>query len=228
MVSFEEKDWEGPGPDHSTWVTDHNAISPEEALIAFEESDEVPERATMTWDDAVLDRLPKEEADLLTMYYVDRKSQHEIAQVMRCSQPAISYAISRAQQRVRWIMGPGSWFTSEQFRDACRTVLSPGTTTLMATYWQTTSQTATGLMYGMLQGRTRHAIHHGTARLASASYGDRRYSRYALGFSELEQWGQGLMWTSQQTNQLRLRGAKAVPRRWQGRDGNGGATPPPP
>lgn len=210
--TFFEKGW-SHSLDHSTWLIDHASFNPEEALIASEDSDDVPDDPKPRLDLGLLEKLPREEADLLTLYYVERKSQKDIAACMGCSQPAVSYAIQRAFLRVRWMLGPGSWFSSEEFVQGCSGALASQTLVLMGDYWRTTSQTATGLLHGMLQGRVRHAIHYGTGRLAAQSYEDRTYSRYALGFAELESWGQNLLWTAQQTNQLR-KSLERPPVRW--------------
>ena len=187
----------------STWLVDHEGLDPEAALIARESPEPDDEPRGEGLDLGLIERLPEEEGDVVSMYYIERKSQKEISKLIGCTQANISWLINRSFRRIRWMVGPGAWFTSEEFLEDCVGTLPAEHLAIMATFWSWTSQTAVGLRYGYSQGKIRHITHYGTAKLASLSYEKRLYSRYALGFSELATWGQGLLWTPERTAEVR-------------------------
>lgn len=185
------------------------APTPEELLAEAEdpveevERPELCERLGVTPERlaALIDRLPPIEGDILD--FLGRGVyQHEIAQVIpradggRMSQAAISYRLQRARERMRWMLGPGSWFTVDDVRRelgpvldewpgvrvAARTVAATPASEALAVLWETTCLTEVDRLTGWRADRVKRIVR---GLLPEISGEHPHLERYEAGFREL-------------------------------------------
>ncbi len=185
------------GIDRCSWLESHE-LDPEMALIAREdgESEEQDsEEDTFSSDALPLFRLSEVEQRCLSMYYELGRTQDEIAASEGCSQAMVAYHLRRAGHRLRWLSGPGSWFSAPQlYADCIGARMAKTEAKVLADYWDSTSQTVTGERSGERQGWARHRISKGREELVvlrdAVPYGQvNNFILYDLGFDELERWG---------------------------------------
>ena len=184
------------GIDRCSWLESHE-LDPEMALIAREdgESEEQDSEDAFSSEALPLFRLSDVEQRCLSMYYELGRTQDEIAAAEGCSQAMVAYHLRRASHRLRWLSGPGSWFTASQLYESCLGAGMKGLSSkVLADYWDSTSQTVTGERNGERQGWARHRIQKGREELCvlrdAVPYGKvNHFTLYDLGFDELERWG---------------------------------------
>src|SRR5271155_4681709 len=52
----------------------------------------------------LLNRIPQREADLIYLYYIQKKRQADIAEIFGVTQAAISYRLDRGLQRIKFLL----------------------------------------------------------------------------------------------------------------------------
>src|SRR5271166_4800216 len=52
----------------------------------------------------LLNRIPQREADLIFLYYIQKKRQADIAEIFGVTQAAISYRLDRGLQRIKFLL----------------------------------------------------------------------------------------------------------------------------
>ena len=102
-----------------------------------------------------LELLPKKEYDLIIMYYVLKKEQKEIAQILRLTQGGVSHRISRAKARLRFLVKVPKFTEEELFQDL-KDLFDELDLTILWGLYETTCQSEVAKRVGMTQSRIRH------------------------------------------------------------------------
>jgi len=132
----------------------------------------------------LLARLPKREADLIYLYYIQKKRQADIAEIFEVTQAAISYRLDRGLQRIKFLLSIPQ-LTEEEIRHDLpllyvngKRVFKPIDIEILVGMWETTCQSEVANLLGLTQGRVRHRFFKAVKVLGEASKGDRRFDRY--------------------------------------------------
>jgi Sigma-70, region 4 len=104
-----------------------------------------------------LHRLPAIEADVLQLYYIKHTTQNDLANMFACSQANISYMISRATQRLRFLIEYPELSEAEIRRDLTG-VLDPLDVEIACALYATGVQSHAAAALGWTQGRVRHRL----------------------------------------------------------------------
>ena len=103
----------------------------------------------------LLDRIPKREADLIWLYFIQKKRQADIAAIFNVSQAAISYRLDRGIKRIKFFLSIPPLEEAALLRDLSQ-VLKPLDVRILLGMWQTTCQSLVAKKLGITQGRVRH------------------------------------------------------------------------
>lgn len=96
-------------------------------------------------------RLPRIEADMVRLFYFDRLSQASIAALFECKQPSVNYRLSRACNRLRYLLALPTRATAGQMVACLGPHIKPRDVALVKTMWVTTCQTASAKRLGISQ-----------------------------------------------------------------------------
>lgn len=167
--------------------------NPEEILLAredfeangFEEPEEPKRRLILSRNKLheYLDRLPASERDVVIAYFAGGQNQYQLAARAGMSQPGMRARILRGVQRLRWMSGPGSWFTSGDIERDLAPALESVEVRALSIYWRTTNQADVQRDLGVTAySRTRiwHLLHNAIAKLSG---------QYRRGFDALLKHG---------------------------------------
>lgn len=132
----------------------------------------------------LLDRIPEREADLIYLYYIQKKRQADIAEIFDVTQAAISYRLDRGLQRIKFLLSIPQ-LTEEEIRRDLPLLYANGKQVFKAIdieilvgMWATTCQSEVANLLGLTQGRVRHRFFKAVKVLGEAAKGDRRFERY--------------------------------------------------
>jgi len=103
----------------------------------------------------LLDRLPPREADILKLFFFDKKKQVELAKIFKVTQAAICYRINRAIQRIRFLIEIPDVEPQEMKQDLLKIFNKQGVTILLLMY-KTTCQSRVAKEIGSTQCSVRH------------------------------------------------------------------------
>ena len=180
------------------WVNLPDPETPETLLLRALEEGEAGSALALVPDvahlDAMIAKLPLVEQDIVHLVHAG-KYQWEIAEILGVTQCAISHRLHRAAQRLRWIAGPGSLFTSEDMvRDEAILLhaLEPQQVEYLRVFWETTSFARTGERLGHRHTKHTHLKVMTAYRRLMAST-DPALTIYQDGFTQLLDWGLGLL-----------------------------------
>jgi len=121
----------------------------------------------------LLPRIPAREADLIEMYFLQKKRQADIALIFGVTQAAISYRLDRGIQRIKFLLS-----IPRVTEDDLRTVLplvfskSPIDVDILVGMWATTCQSEVAEKLGLTQGRVRHRFFRAVKTLETKAKGD--------------------------------------------------------
>lgn len=181
-----------PIGDRTERLVDHDGMSPEQLLIAKEElleggldEDEEPVDPRLAALHQVLEEIPAKEREAVVSYFGGRQTQQSIAAREQLSQPGVQYRIERAIKRLRWVAGPGSWFTERDIRRDLRGDFTREEVVALTVFWTTSSQTA-------VQKRLGYPTHNRAWRLLRKAI-ERLEGRYREGFDRLLKEGKLLL-----------------------------------
>jgi DNA-directed RNA polymerase specialized sigma24 family protein len=163
-----------------------------------EEPDEEPEEGTVeaiiaqgNYEERIgplLDRIPEREADLIYLYYIQKKRQADIAEIFGVTQAAISYRLDRGLKRIKFLLRIPS-VTEEDLRRDLPEIFKPIDVDILIGMWQTTCQSQVAENLGLTQGRVRHRFFKAVKTLEEMSKKDEKFNDYAKIFSAISSKG---------------------------------------
>jgi DNA-directed RNA polymerase specialized sigma24 family protein len=157
----------------------------------------------------LLDRIPEREADLIYLYFIQRKRQADIASIFGVTQAAISYRLDRGIQRIKFLLSIPQ-VTDEELRHDLPEVFPTKTACpkcelqvradcpvckgegkilidveILVGMWGTTCQSEVAKKLGLTQGRVRHRFFTAVKVLEKASGENERFTPYHRIFSSI-------------------------------------------
>jgi hypothetical protein len=157
----------------------------------------------------LLDRIPEREADLIYLYFLQKKRQADIASIFGVTQAAISYRLDRGIQRIKFLLSIPQ-VTDEELRNDlpevfpsksvcpkcevqakrdCMVCAGKGDilidVEILVGMWATTCQSEVAKKLGLTQGRVRHRFFTAVKTLAKASEANERFTPYHRIFSSI-------------------------------------------
>ncbi len=145
----------------------------------------------------LLDRIPEREADLIYLYYIQKKRQADIAEIFNVTQAAISYRLDRGLQRIKFLLSIPQVTEDELRRDLPliqdpwgRSMFKPIDVDILVGMWVSTCQSEVASKLGLTQGRVRHRFFKAVKVLdvvvrEGRIRGDVRFERYHKVFSAI-------------------------------------------
>jgi len=113
----------------------------------------------------IMKELPAREADFVELYFFDHKTQTDIAEIFKVSQPTVCYRLQRATARIRFVLGLPDVLEGE-LDLALRGFLSDAEDVkIMLLMYETTCQSAVAKRLGVTQGKVRHRFMRSTKRM---------------------------------------------------------------
>lgn len=133
----------------------------------------------------LLDRIPEREADLIYLYFIQRKRQADIAQIFNVTQAAISYRLDRGIQRIKFLLSIPQ-VTEEELRNDLPSVFPQDIDVdILVGMWETTCQSEVATKLGLTQGRVRHRFFKAVKTLENAAEKEERFEPYHRIFSAI-------------------------------------------
>jgi predicted XRE-type DNA-binding protein len=123
-----------------------------------------------------LELLPKKEYDLIIMYYVLKKEQKEIAEILRLTQGGVSHRISRAKARLKFLVKVPKFTKEELFKDL-KDIFDELDLVILWGLYETTCQSEVAKKVGMTQSRIRHRFMKNLEVLEKVKYAE-IYKKY--------------------------------------------------
>jgi len=116
----------------------------------------------------IMTELPPREADFVELYFFNHKTQTDIAEIFKVSQPTVCYRLQRATSRIRFVLSLPDVSEKE-----LRTVLvgflaDPEDVSIMMLMFETTCQSAVAKRLGVTQGKVRHRFMRSTKRMVES------------------------------------------------------------
>ena len=156
----------------------------------------------------LLDMIPEREADLIHLYFIQRKRQADIAEIFKVTQAAVSYRLDRGIKRLQYLLSiphvteddlRGDLprvFPNEVPCPKCsegegRCSLCGGTQVILVDVeilvgmWRTTCQSEVAVMLNLTQGRVRHRFFKAVDTLLEAAEKDETLDKYAQIFGTI-------------------------------------------
>jgi DNA-directed RNA polymerase specialized sigma24 family protein len=143
----------------------------------------------------LLDRIPEREADLIYLYFIQRKRQADIASIFGVTQAAISYRLDRGIQRIKFLLSIPQVTDDElrkcelQIRNDCSVCVGKGSilidVEILVGMWGTTCQSEVAKKLGLTQGRVRHRFFTAVKVLEKAAGENERFVPYHRIFSSI-------------------------------------------
>jgi len=133
----------------------------------------------------LLDRIPEREADLIYLYFIQRKRQADIAQIFNVTQAAISYRLDRGIQRIKFLLSIPQVTEEELRQDLPGAFPQEIDVDILVGMWETTCQSEVASTLGLTQGRVRHRFFKAVKTLETAAEADEVYAPYHKIFSAI-------------------------------------------
>lgn len=153
-------------------------LDSEENLSLFESGDYETRIAPL------LDRLPDKEADLIELYYVNKKRQADIAIIFEVTQAAVSYRLDRGIQRIKFLLAIPT-VTEDEMRSTLKGLFAEIDVDILVGMWQTTCQSKVADLLQLTQGRVRHRFFKAVEKLKKAAEKEDKYRPYEKIFSSI-------------------------------------------
>jgi DNA-directed RNA polymerase specialized sigma24 family protein len=132
----------------------------------------------------LLDRIPKREADLIYLYFIQKKRQADIAVIFKVTQAAISYRLDRGLKRIKFLLSIPQ-VTEDDIRRDLPAVFKEIDVNILVGMWQTTCQSQVAENLGLTQGRVRHRFFKAVRVLKEAADRDETFVPYFKVFSAI-------------------------------------------
>jgi hypothetical protein len=133
----------------------------------------------------LLDRIPEREADLICLYFIQRKRQADIASIFGVTQAAISYRLCRGIQRIKFLLSIPQVTEDELRRDLPSVFPQAIDVDILVGMWETTCQSEVASRLKLTQGRVRHRFFKAVKTLEAAAGGNETYEPYHKIFSAI-------------------------------------------
>jgi len=135
----------------------------------------------------LLDRIPEREADLIFLYFIQKKRQADIATIFGVTQAAISYRLDRGLQRIRFLLSIPQVTEDELRADLPKAFSQQIDVDILVGMWETTCQSEVASKLGLTQGRVRHRFFKAVKTLEKAADADEVFEPYSKIFSAIAQ-----------------------------------------
>jgi DNA-directed RNA polymerase specialized sigma24 family protein len=132
----------------------------------------------------LLDRIPKREADLIYLYFIQKKRQADIAIIFNVTQAAISYRLDRGLKRIKFLLSIPQ-VTEEDMRRDLPAIFKDIDVNILVGMWATTCQSQVAENLGLTQGRVRHRFFKAVRILKDAADRDERFQPYHKVFAAI-------------------------------------------
>lgn len=132
----------------------------------------------------LLDRIPRREADLIYLYFIQKKKQADIAEIFEVTQAAISYRLDRGLRRIKFLLSIPHVTEEDMRRDLARKYEAIDINILVG-MWQTTCQSDVAKNLNLTQGRVRHRFFNAVRSLERYAGEDATFAPYHKIFSSI-------------------------------------------
>ena len=113
----------------------------------------------------IMRELPPREADFVELYFFSHKTQTDIAEIFKVSQPTVCYRLQRATARIRFVLDLPD-VSLDEMTEVLRGFLSDAEDVqIMLLMYETTCQSAVAKRLGVTQGKVRHRFMRSTKRM---------------------------------------------------------------
>lgn len=113
----------------------------------------------------IMKELPLREADFVELYFFNHKTQTDIAEIFRVSQPTVCYRLQRATARIRFVLSLPDISLSEMERALRGFLGDEEDVEIMMRMYDTTCQSAVAKAMDITQGKVRHRFMRSTRRM---------------------------------------------------------------
>lgn len=113
----------------------------------------------------IMAELPDREADFVQLYFFNHKTQTDIAEIFKVSQPTVCYRLQRATARIRFVLSLPDISTDELRQVLVGFLSDPEDVQIMMLMYETTCQSAVAKRLGVTQGKVRHRFMRSTRRM---------------------------------------------------------------
>lgn len=133
----------------------------------------------------LLERIPEREADLIHLYFIQRKRQADIAIIFGVTQAAISYRLDRGIQRIKFLLSIPQVTEDELRRDLPEVFSQQIDVDILVGMWSTTCQSEVANQLHLTQGRVRHRFFKAVKTLEKAATDNEKLEPYRKIFSSI-------------------------------------------
>lgn len=133
----------------------------------------------------LLDRIPKREADLLYLYFIEKKRQADIAAIFDVTQAAVSYRLDRGLKRIKFLLDLPNVTVEEMQEDLPKVPFKEIDVDILVGMWETTCQSEVANRLGLTQGRVRHRFFKAVEVLEDAAAREETFQPYHKVFSAI-------------------------------------------
>lgn len=109
--------------------------------------------------------LPAREADFVQLYFFNHKTQTDIAEIFKVSQPTVCYRLQRATARIRFVLSLPDVEETEMQERLREFLKDEEDVEIMMRMYETTCQSAVAKAMGITQGKVRHRFMRSTKRM---------------------------------------------------------------
>jgi len=113
----------------------------------------------------IMKELPPREADFVELYFFNHKTQTDIAEIFKVSQPTVCYRLQRATSRIRFVLSLPDVSQRELEKSLVGFLSDPEDVNIMMLMFETTCQSAVAKRLGVTQGKVRHRFMRSTKRM---------------------------------------------------------------
>lgn len=113
----------------------------------------------------IMKELPLREADFVELYFFSHKTQTDIAEIFRVSQPTVCYRLQRATARIRFVLSLPDISEHEMERALRGFLGDEEDVEIMMRMYETTCQSAVAKAMSITQGKVRHRFMRSTRRM---------------------------------------------------------------
>jgi len=132
----------------------------------------------------LLNRIPEREADLIHLYFIQKKRQADIAEIFEITQAAVSYRLERGLKRIKFLLSIPT-VTEDDLRRDLPEIFKNIDVDILVGMWQTTCQSQVAEDLGLTQGRVRHRFFKAVKTLEIISLEEPKFVPYSKIFSAI-------------------------------------------